>query len=925
MHIKVSLFLIPLTLLSVCADEFVFPLGEKPVREIRDKNAKMASPEPMKIGRGALFCAADPKPEIILPERFGASGELTVSLWLKLNKSMTGTGDCDFGLLFKGRRGDWPRLHFQLALRRERPEFKYIDKNGNWCGIMRNSGDWVGKGKRVPFSSLPALKPDCWIMLTATYRNGRIITYVDGKPFFETENNPPMLLNRCPVIVGAAQSLWGNRYWMFPGLIARPRFSDRAYSSEEVMALFRKEFPLLDPAIRADDVSIPKPGFAKKLRLVEKYERNLPAPVPGRPNCEVRIVKVSGIPRIAVNGIPQSGTAMLPSPYVPDRQIFLSIRDFAAAGVRFYSNILWTQGKRNDWWSGEGNYDFKAVDRKLGAMLKAAPAGYIFPRIKLDPPEWWIRENPDEMTGSKSYVSPASAKWRKLYGRMLRDLVAHIENSSYAGRVIGYQFGALVGSEWIAHRVDGPATVHAFREYLRSFYGNDENALRRDYPGARFDTVTPSAPGRPHSPLDPMPGRDVSAAKRNLLAFRAKCVTENILNAAKIIKDVTGGRKLTGIFYGYGIPEHRGLNEILRSPLIDFICSPTMYQGRNPGEPGRFSSNFQASYRLNNKLYYDEADIRTYLYPFQTDYRCKTLSDTLNVLKRTIGYSLTQGNEAWWFLLTGNATFHDESIMEIVAKGAAEAEKSLKTPERTAAEVAVFYSSTQYCGASAFGGSLGKMITFTLPCAGAPYDTYQMEDLLHPDFPDYKVYLFLNAFELPSGVKNAVEKRLRGEGRTAVWIYNPAHSGIGTEMHWTPEPEPLSAVNGKREIGLYKLARTFSVKDPSARIFGSYGGRPSMARKGNSIWLLTPPDEALLRKIFRDSGVHVWNDSGDVFSAGRGFVMLHASKAGNKKISLPYPAKVREIFGEFDSKTAITEINDHFRFGETKIYRVEKQ
>ena len=78
---------------------------------------------------------------------------------------------------------------------------------------------------------------------------------------------------------------------------------------------------------------------------------------------------------------------------------------------------------------------------------------------------------------------------------------------------------------------------------------------------------------------------------------------------------------------------------------------------RRGGDPGTLISTYDGSYRLHNKLYWDEVDTRTHLCTSLVHYRTATLDETVAVLQRSFGYSLTKGTGLWWFLLAGNATF----------------------------------------------------------------------------------------------------------------------------------------------------------------------------------------------------------------------------------------------------------------------------
>ena len=75
-------------------------------------------------------------------------------------------------------------------------------------------------------------------------------------------------------------------------------------------------------------------------------------------------------------------------------------------------------------------------------------------------------------------------------------------------------------------------------------------------------------------------------------------------------------------------------------------------------------------------------------------------------------------------------------------------------------------------------------------------------------------------------------------------------------------------------------------------------------------------------KAFRDAGAHVWIDTDDVFAAGRGYVMVHASSDGEKTIRLKRPCDVSEIFGASPAHSNVTSISEWMKRGETRVWKI---
>ena len=578
----------------------------------------------------------------------------------------------------------------------------------------------------------------------------------------------------------------------------------------------------------------PRPPVMGELPQTRSYFDGLASnpPPPRANNCSARVVKVNGIPRIEVDGKVCYGMGMMPSPYVGDDDATFACRDFSAIGVRFFSNIWWGLSPLNKWWLDEGVYDYDYFDRRMKAMIKAAPEGWVFPRIKMDPPLWWQKAHPEEFYVNQ--VRPGSVAWRKLRTRMLKDIVTHVENSSYAAHVIGYHIGALSGTEWV---------------------------------------VFPIPPG--DVPKD-------DAARKVWLDNMSADTANALLDSAKLVKELTGGRKLVGSFFGYFSALHRDFDRVVSSPYVDFFSAPDDYTRRRGGHPGRSQVAAQASCRLHGKIFYIEADEYTCYARTKAKHRCTTLQETIDVAKRTLGYTLTEGWETWWFLLVGNHTFHDERILNTIKMGASVAADAVfSAPPRTEADVCVFrqikeleygpFSSDPFTN-QRYGTYL---YTRKLPVTGVAYDCYVLEDILSPDLPDYKVYVFPDAKTLTEPQRAAVKRLTERKGRTAVRFCADTE---GTEVF----PEGYSRVD-----------------------------------------FTLPPSADILREVFAKAGAHIWIDGGDIVSAGRGFLMVHAASEGKKRVRLPKPYTVTEIYGCGPVHENVTVFEEEFKFGETRIYRLE--
>ncbi len=907
--------------------------------------------------------------------------ELTVAAWIapaiQPNSYET--------LLFKGRREDPGRqqIHFFLSLCDGRPELKFKDAKGAWKGIMRNGDIFtVGGAKPVPLADVPAVKARHWNHVAATFHRGDITVFLNGKPILSGRTGAEQLVpNDEPLRIGEGQAQGGQRAYLFTGLMRNVRLYDRAMPADELQKLYEHERAKMPEGALQISRPLPEgydPEFKTHLPLVEAYQQRLPDISPRTEPIESRLKEYNGAVMLHVNGRPVYGMAMMPEPYASDAAITRSCRDFTAAGVDIYSEIFWSwmtpQDGCHGWWLAEGEYDFDRIDARIQAIIEANPQALILPRLKLNPPAWWLKAHPDEITvdanGKRSVqVSLASELWADAYDRMLRDIIRHMEASDYAPHIFGYHPAGGSSSEWfwwgpggsVADAHDySPAAVKRWRAWLAERYEGDVEALRRAWgdPQATFDTAMPTVPAdtaaRHHGVFrHPVEGRKTIDYRR----FLSDMVSSNIIRSCRIVKEETNGRKIAGVFYGYSMycntmSGFQGLHAVLNSPHVDFLAAPTAYDRRRGGDVGGFISAYTASYRLHNKLYWDEADIRTHLYPGQVSYRTDTLDETLAVVRRTVGYSLSKGTSYWWFLLAGNATFHQAEVMDAIARLSKACNESLTHDRTTVSEVAVFADEDNMLfapGQHPFRRALLRGTLDELERMGAPYDMYLLSDIANPNLPDYKLYIFLNAFHLDALLRDAICRQACREGKTVAWIYAPGYvqqrgfdaKGISeltgiqvqsldepvqAEMTLTDRKHPITQAAPDAWKDRWELSPAFAVDDPAATVLATTAGRPSLAVKEvnghRSVYSLMPLKAEVFHGLCRAAGVHIYSDTFDAFSANTSYTTLHTMQAGRKRIVLPAAAKVRELVTGRDLG-ATNIIEEDLPAGVTRIYRME--
>ncbi len=656
-----------------------------------------------------------------------------------------------------------------------------------------------------------------------------------------------------------------------------------------------------------------------------------------------------GVPVLEIDGVRESGMCMMPGIRATTGECHFSAGDFAEAGVQYFADILWPfldlGGNCFGWWTGPRQYDFAKIEERFTVFIEACPQARLIVRIKLNVPQWWLDQYPGECsrivkadtiearaaaaTYFRTYgkapdeysMQPSfcSRRWRQDSAEMLGDLVDFFESSPLLSKhVIGYLPAGGESSEWFwwgyyNGMVDYSDHCRAsFAGWQQERFGD---VIHKDIPSVELRNHSEDGFFR-----DPVAARAVVDYRR----FLSDVTADTIIEMGKVVH-THGSSKLSGAFYGYsaaldgGVMQRldnlgfQGLKKILASPEIDFLCAPTSYMARRGGASGHFISAYTASLRLHGKLYWDEADMRTHLFAGEAFYKTESEKETLEVNWRSYANSLIYGNNLWWFLLCDNNSFHDPKIMGDIKHMVELEQATLNVSKKSVAEIAVFCDEESMFY---FNSQLPQLLLndeqreavlhsddpialdkltspFTadmldiLPRIGAPSDFYLLDDIRHPQMPAYKLYVFLNAFYLPSEMRKAITNKLRRENAVALWVYAPGYlKDTGGKIENMKDLTGIDFIkhSGNTRIGSYQLNPYF---EASATCKEHEGIR--------HIYSPVPPSLELLRQCAEFAGVHCYTEPGDVFNINQSFIMLHSQNPGNKIIRLKHPAKVKNL------------------------------
>ena len=725
------------------------------------------------------------------------------------------------------------------------------------------------------------------------------------------------------------------------------------------------------------------------------------------------IAIVNGSPAIMINGNPYSAT-LYQKPYGTgflqdgDERIYNS-------GIKLYvtykgglgvSNAIKNKGgvgMNDDMWKEDGSLDFAAFDDEINATLAADSEAMIMVNINIFAPSWWINAHPDDA----SVVSDVSGTLKKTNdasfasetfiaeaGAKLRSIILHMTEQPYYSRVFGIKLSAGRTFEWMNYGENGEysdysvATRNGFRKYLRVKY-TEVAALRSAWgdSSVTFDTAAvPSMSERGVSSLGMLVNNQRVVDFNNYVGYAS---AKAFLSYAKIVKENIPNDLIVGGYNGYlwfsnghdGLTTaHTSLKRVLESEHVDFIASPANYGEKTLGRSTAVMS-VADTVRAYGKLYIIEEDNRTsYADGYANvawnassiDSIGKTYAteDTLNLAKRDSVYNFVNGNGEWFFDMEGG-WFDDEQFYSLVREIKKEKDYSLGIDKNLNNEVALFVPDTLYSYAAADNGSSNPYYLYNylyriqrknLDAAGAGYDVYALSSI-EKNIPDYKVNIMLSPVTLSEGERNAVNVKLKKDGKYIIWVYladfigtdgstsvSRMSSTIGINVKTDTVAGKRFAVkfagnnaliNGLSDTyygssGTVKVTLPY-VSDSSAATLGYLADytsilsrRVGLSYKDNgsykTIYSAVPNlPEGFLRNVYSAAGVKIYSQNpNDVIWTNSSYVAVHSAFGEEKTINLNGKYAVYDVFaGKYISRNASSITYLHEK-NDTKLFRLTK-
>jgi hypothetical protein len=579
----------------------------------------------------------------------------------------------------------------------------------------------------------------------------------------------------------------------------------------------------------------------------------------------------------------------------------------------------------------------------LSKSVEVDPESQVVFRLDFRSPRGWEDRYPDaryrDADGNLADPSVCDDAYWSVARNCLELFVQKLCLLDLRDHILGVH---LERGEWFYPEGHGYDTSRAaqrgFRNWARRRYVDDEVTLRASWFDGyvRFDTIG-IPPYRAESPEGEKFIRSSRKQRRyvDYHLFLSDAVVSRIGDLAYAAKAASEGRFLVGVSYGYTFewshPDsgHLSLGKLLRTPEVDFIAGPPSYRTREPGGSAAFPAPID-SFALNGKLYVSEEDYKTSLStghePDDFNPRLKTPQALDAVHWRGAGSALAHGSGVAWMDLWGNGWLKTHSVWER-AKLIREAMIDRMARPLGEPDVAVFIDerALAYLVDSHAFALLVQNVRESILRAGVSAGFYLLSDLAHREkFPESKLYLFLNAWDIRPELRSAIKSRLQRNNKVLFWLYSaglfdagrdslerarevtgialkpqPYHSRPGTTI--LNRRHPLSEAFPDRSIGSNnKLEPSYFAIPEGATVLGEYSqtGLPSFVVREftegpsdahwTSVFLGEPVvNPALIRALAQMAGAHVWNFHEDVVHVRPPFCTVHCATAGSRTLTLP--------------------------------------
>ena len=477
------------------------------------------------------------------------------------------------------------------------------------------------------------------------------------------------------------------------------------------------------------------------------------------------------------------------------------------------------------------------------------------------------------------------------------------------------------------------AAERAFREWARARYNGDRVLLQSAWfdGSVQFDTIT--VPDFYEQSLEREGFLRARRKERRWVdyhLFLSDATVDRIGKLAREVKVASNGWFLVGVSYGYTFEwahpasAHLSLGKLLRTPDVNIIGGPPSYRDRGMAGAGPIDSM-----PLNGKLYISEEDFKTPISgakePDDFNPVMQTPQELAAAHWRSLGCALAHGSGIQWMDLWGNGWLNTKAIWERGARVLEAMTMAMGAPVNDP-DVAVLiderslaYLSDPKAFKLLIQGSREAVLR-----AGVSAGFYLVTDLAHRTrFPDARLYIFLNAWDIRPEVRSAIRKRLQRDDKTLFWVYSAGQFEWGravlervrevTGIAIRPQPfssragttilhreHPVTRLLEERALSTVEQLEPsyFAIPEEGTTVLGEYSqtGLPSFVVREvqgeegpwRTVFLGEPIiTERIILGLCEMAGVQIWNHHGDVVHCRPPFLTIHYKGAGHRIATLP--------------------------------------
>lgn len=621
-------------------------------------------------------------------------------------------------------------------------------------------------------------------------------------------------------------------------------------------------------------------------------------------------------------------------------------------------------------WTGEDEFDWSYIDTQAQRVLKLNPDVKIILMLAFDGAKWWTDKNPDSANpeidreknprfpGPKGIPDYLSLKWKKTSREVLRQLVAHVQSSSWGKAVIGYELfnGSSMDCNFnVPH--ENSRFIADFRDSLKKRY--------KTVPALQSAWHNKNVNFNDAQPLTVIPeGLIIEPAEHQRFLDTRRLVADQFREVftdfAAVIKDATQGKALvgarTGDFFGnYGwndkwfkVGEDSGwLMPLLLDSNFDYFDVQEPYPGRALGDgAGVPVLPVHALYQYR-KAVFIQNDVRTHLSNPNVGYgRTPDLESTIQLQRRVFVNALIYGMIPYlWqmnYLYNQPELLAEYRLQEKILCNALNKDRS------SVAEVAIVFdpevrlligNDKEYTAPSRYF-ALFDFMKHVWQRAGVPFDMIFIDQL--QQMKSYKVYVFCNTWRFNDAQVKAIKDTVFKNGQTAVFLwadgliapdgrFNAERlselTGIDVqsspkseswEMRGTEALKKLLGMNSQAELGVleernydacaknvgtWKYAPSFFVKDSNKIIALAKckNARTAAAMRRYDDYTVIYSASAnltipLLRLALKTSKAFEYVESDALFMMNKTYIAFHANKTETVELKLPKAVALRDLF-----------------------------